>query len=465
MSEIKFTKVRDIFNCELVLENGEKFVIPIREDGYIYATGLCKASKKQLTKWKNSKETQILINKLSEEVQICTSSLIMIYKGQTSKYSQGTWVHPDLGIHLAQWCNPSFALQVSRWIKELIITQKVEMCNEKSDLEIQQKFLEIQAQLDEEKKKSECQQKQLIEKSEEVEKLKKRIRKNKPSECPDRYIVYIFASDTVEQDRLYVVGKTADRNKRLQRYNDNKIHEYHCVYYKDCRSKQLMSIIELNVLLKLDRYRSKETRDVFELPKDKDISLFTQVIDDVVGWFDDVDSDAIVMDKTEEMYLDDRKDNYDANREKILEYQDQYRENNKEMISEKKKEYHEENFDEISKKHKQWREDNREDYNKTLREYYKDNREELLEKKREYYKENKEEIVVKKKKYREEHKEETAERNRKWREKNPEKCEKNYSKRKEKVECECGLKIAKYCLSRHRKSEIHQSFLRTTVQV
>lgn len=40
------------------------------------------------------------------KVQIWTFNLIEVYKGRKSKYSHGTWIHPDLGIHLAQWCNP-----------------------------------------------------------------------------------------------------------------------------------------------------------------------------------------------------------------------------------------------------------------------------------------------------------------------------------------------------------------------
>ena len=102
MSSKEFVKVGDIFNCNLVLENGEQFTIPMRKDGYIHATALCKASEKRLVKWKENKETKELIDKLSLKVRIRTSALIEIHKGGNDKYSQGTWIHPDLGIHLAQ---------------------------------------------------------------------------------------------------------------------------------------------------------------------------------------------------------------------------------------------------------------------------------------------------------------------------------------------------------------------------
>ena len=142
MSSKEFLKVGDIFNCNLILENGEQFTIPMRQDGYIHATALCKASEKRLVKWKENKETKELIDKLSlkADVRIRTSALIEIHKGGNDKYSQGTWIHPDLGIHLAQWCNPSFSLQVSKWVRELIITDKVEIGKEKSVDEIKEEY-------------------------------------------------------------------------------------------------------------------------------------------------------------------------------------------------------------------------------------------------------------------------------------------------------------------------------------
>ena len=41
-----------------------------------------------------------------------------------------------MGINLAQWCSPSFSLQVSKWIRELIFTDSVELGKEKSEEEI-----------------------------------------------------------------------------------------------------------------------------------------------------------------------------------------------------------------------------------------------------------------------------------------------------------------------------------------
>jgi hypothetical protein len=43
-------------------------------------------------------------------------------------------------MHLAQWCNPSFSSQVSKWIRELLIVGKVEIGKEKSSEELKELY-------------------------------------------------------------------------------------------------------------------------------------------------------------------------------------------------------------------------------------------------------------------------------------------------------------------------------------
>ena len=167
MTTITFQKIEDIFHCKLLLKDNTEFTIPLREDGYIHATALCKAVKKKPNHWLNLKETKDLVKEIEKKHVNCIAGipasgnekkhvncdvrnttsqnkdtnqvkkdLIEIYKGGNDKYSQGTWVHPDLGVQLAQWCSPNFSLQVSKWIRELIFTNKVEIGNEKNDEDI-----------------------------------------------------------------------------------------------------------------------------------------------------------------------------------------------------------------------------------------------------------------------------------------------------------------------------------------
>jgi len=132
----QFIKIRGIFQCQLTLEDGTTFTIPMREDGYIYATKLCMIAGKRMDNWMRSPETKALIEKLEKTIpQIEETKVIEVHQGG-NKYQQGTWVHPDLGIHLAQYCNPSFSIQVAKWIRELIITDEVKLGQEKSNEEI-----------------------------------------------------------------------------------------------------------------------------------------------------------------------------------------------------------------------------------------------------------------------------------------------------------------------------------------
>ena len=145
-----FEKIDDIFKCKLLLEDGTEFTIPLREDGYIYATGLCRAAGKKIYHWNRLKETQSLKIKLDKKLNenadihigVSVTSL-EVYKGGNDKYSQGTWIHPDLGLNLAQWCSTNFAAQVSKWLKELIVTGSVELEKEKSNEEITDTFQKL----------------------------------------------------------------------------------------------------------------------------------------------------------------------------------------------------------------------------------------------------------------------------------------------------------------------------------
>ena len=64
---------------------------------------MCKAGKKEFKHWKSLESTKDLIKALESEVGIPTSQLIDSKKGNTSKFSQGSWIHPDLAVQLAQW--------------------------------------------------------------------------------------------------------------------------------------------------------------------------------------------------------------------------------------------------------------------------------------------------------------------------------------------------------------------------
>jgi hypothetical protein len=115
--------------------------------------------------------------------------------------------------------------------------------------------------------------------------------------------------------------------------------------------------------------------------------------------------------------------------------QKQYNEDNKEKIQEKKKGYYETNKEKI----KEYYEDNKEKIQEYNKEYRNNNKEKIKDKKKEYYDANKEKIQENKKEY----------------------YETNKEKIKEKVKCECGCKVTKSNLKRHKQNKKHISLMKS----
>ena len=109
------------------------FIVPIRADGMINATALCKAGEKRLDHYKESPQTKLFLEELSLVTGIRVSNLFEANIGGHN----GSWVHRKVGYHLAQWISPFFAVQVSNILDELFITGKVEFGNEKEKTELE----------------------------------------------------------------------------------------------------------------------------------------------------------------------------------------------------------------------------------------------------------------------------------------------------------------------------------------
>lgn len=84
------------------------------EDGYMNATAMCKAAEKEMKHYNSNAGTREFLEELSLEVGIPTAELIQVVRG--GRNWQGTWVHPKVAIHLAQWLSPRFAVKVTGWV-------------------------------------------------------------------------------------------------------------------------------------------------------------------------------------------------------------------------------------------------------------------------------------------------------------------------------------------------------------
>jgi len=103
--------------------NNTQITFQRQEDGYINATALCKSVGREFHTWNRSKSTIEFLQELSSDTQICGTELVQIQQGG-EPHLQGTWVHPQVAINLAQWLSPKFAVQVSKWVQDWT-TQKI----------------------------------------------------------------------------------------------------------------------------------------------------------------------------------------------------------------------------------------------------------------------------------------------------------------------------------------------------
>lgn len=84
-------------------------------DGYINATAMCQAAEKKFSHYHTTKTNSDFLDALSRSLKLPTAVLVQSVKG--GNY-QGTWVHPQVALHLAQWLSADFAVQVTAWIAE-----------------------------------------------------------------------------------------------------------------------------------------------------------------------------------------------------------------------------------------------------------------------------------------------------------------------------------------------------------
>jgi hypothetical protein len=95
---------------------GNSIIQQRESDGYINATAMCKATGKLWADYFRLDSTKAFLNELSAVTGYPITALYQVFQGGNSQTSQGTWIHPYIAINLAQWCSPTFAVQVSKWV-------------------------------------------------------------------------------------------------------------------------------------------------------------------------------------------------------------------------------------------------------------------------------------------------------------------------------------------------------------
>lgn len=123
---------------DLVFHNANNQPIGQRAaDGYVNATALCKAAGKRWNDYFRLDSTKEYLQALSEKlgIEVVSASvtgfpvteahnpataLIQVFQGGNSQ--QGTWIHPQVAIHLGMWLSSDFAVQVTEWVVSWMTT-------------------------------------------------------------------------------------------------------------------------------------------------------------------------------------------------------------------------------------------------------------------------------------------------------------------------------------------------------
>lgn len=93
--------------------------------GYVNATQMCFSCNKQFNDYARLESTKAYWEGLQKETGIPVSNLVFSIRGRADKIPQGTWVHPEIAIDLAQWVSVEFRIWANRTLRKVIETEAV----------------------------------------------------------------------------------------------------------------------------------------------------------------------------------------------------------------------------------------------------------------------------------------------------------------------------------------------------
>ncbi|AGC02398.1 transcriptional regulator [Acanthamoeba polyphaga moumouvirus] len=98
---------------------GDFDVIIDKSNGYVNITKMCKScdTTKEFKAWLRNKSSILLIDEISQAINISKKKLIT-KKNNGLNNTRGTYVHPILLTHIAQWFSIDFSVKISLWIEK-----------------------------------------------------------------------------------------------------------------------------------------------------------------------------------------------------------------------------------------------------------------------------------------------------------------------------------------------------------
>ncbi len=116
-----------LLEYKLTLNDKSEMIIPVRSDGMINATVLCKAANKRIYDYLRLESTEAYLQALSRKTGQHVKDLI---RSNIGGNHSGTWIHRKVAYNLAQWCDPNLAVQVFDWFTtDNIVQNKIKHIN------------------------------------------------------------------------------------------------------------------------------------------------------------------------------------------------------------------------------------------------------------------------------------------------------------------------------------------------
>lgn len=100
--------------------NGSNVTFQSGENVMINATEMAKSFGKLVGDWTRLKSTNDFLQELESDMHIPISQLIVVNKGNSANFAQGTWMYEDVALEFARWLSPAFAIWCNNRIKELL---------------------------------------------------------------------------------------------------------------------------------------------------------------------------------------------------------------------------------------------------------------------------------------------------------------------------------------------------------
>lgn len=218
-------------------------VIESREsDKYVNATQMAKAFNKKFAHWYETDFAKNTVAELERDLNSESRGTTSLYikvvdvkRGNSKKFSQGSWIHPDLCGIFAQWLSPKFAIAVGRWIRTLFTTGKVELESKeigpdalvlRQQLQVQeQRLLEAQQELKEKDEEMRRKDELLKQQEEQMHRLNTinleslSYKKNRLKE----ETIYIVSTSNYARQGIFKVGRTTQK-MRLRTSQHNVTH-------------------------------------------------------------------------------------------------------------------------------------------------------------------------------------------------------------------------------------------------